>query len=202
MSRIVESNIEESKYEEIEKYLFHNLQWHTRFTTEATPSLQKDSSKQEYYQQLNTQYSERYLLFPEHKKRDVNIFYRHFEQSKPKAVVFLFHGAGSCSSVLSTLGNHLREQNFEVFAMDQVAHGKTKYVKKGEEKTHSVAGPDCLVESYVHFRDTSWFFIKQMLIQFDSKLSELPVFIWAESMGGKLSIHNTIMVPLLIHMNE
>ena len=189
--QVINDVVDQSERENIETYMFHNLKWHLEPTTDspATQEEVKDDKR------LETTYEQGYLVCDtvQKCKKDVSIFWRHYKQVQPQAVVFMFHGAGSTSEFIAPLANHLREQNLEVFAMDQVAHGNTTYIKKKsnsettrlqEATEEKIIVPDNLVGNFMHFRDTIWYFIRSKLLEHDSRLRDLPVFIWGESMGG------------------
>lgn len=53
------------------------------------------------------------------------LFYRHFQISKPKGTVVLVHGIGEHCSRYDDFSNFLASQGFEVYLYDQRGHGKT-----------------------------------------------------------------------------
>lgn len=123
--------------------------------------------------ELETQVKEdKVLIKSNYYQQEVEIHYFQFEQKKPKGVVFLFHGLGNCAALQATVANPLRKENFEVFAFDQIAHGK------------SYGGGQLLIYSYKDLYEIGWSFIEKMYEKFSEKFKELPLFLAGTSLGG------------------
>jgi alpha-beta hydrolase superfamily lysophospholipase len=125
----------------------------------------------------------------------LNIFYRHFKQSKqPKGVVVLFHGLGTSSSLLAPVANTLRQLPVDIFAFDMFGHGRSEGIwnttnaEEGGSTPHEIA-PDCYIPDYRLLYSVAWRFLYQVVhTKHEKRLKDLPIFLYGHGLGGSIIV--------------
>ena len=106
-------------------------------------------------------------------KEGAKLFFRHIQRTDPQCVVFLFHGLAVSGYHQRELVTHLVDQlPVEVFAMDQVNHGRSVVGRPMD-----IRQGDVLWKSQTDF-------LRHMLEVHQDRLKGVPVFALGDSMGG------------------
>eukprot|EP01080_Neovahlkampfia_damariscottae_P001721 gene1721-490_t len=110
------------------------------------------------------------------------VHYFQYQQKDPKAILFILHGLTNCSDLKAPVANVFKKANFEVFAFDQIGHGKT------------FGGKDLCIADFNEFHQTSWSFINGVMKE-NPSLEGLPVYLIGESMGGAIILEMMLNKP-------
>jgi acylglycerol lipase len=106
----------------------------------------------------------------------VNLFYRHWKITEPKAVVIRVHGFGSHSGRIKHVGQFLLEEGVNFSSYDQRGHGKSGGIRG-------------YVDTFQELLDDLYRFVEL------SKIESSPTFLLGSSLGGLISLLFSIKNP-------
>jgi len=104
--------------------------------------------------------------------QDLKIYSHHWPVKTPKALVLIVHGFGEHCRRYDHVASFFNEQDYTCVGIDLYGHGRTE-------------GLTGHVDHYDLFLDQLDLFLEKSI----SKYSDLPVFIYAHSMGGNIGLN-------------
>jgi len=116
-------------------------------------------------------------------EKDISLYYRHYKQKAPIATIFIFHGLGESSLFYGAIATKFHNLNYEVFAMDQQAHGKSH----GKE-SRDIGDFNILYQN-------AWAFVFKMLAPEIVKYKDIPLFFLGVGIGASTILEMQLNIP-------
>lgn len=139
--------------------------------------------------------------------RTMLIFKKKHSKYSPQSsgIIFLLHGMGSCSALMAPAAAFFRDLNYDVFAFDQLGHGRSDGLWQARELAQQTplgdggkGTPDAYIPDYRLLYSISWRFMHHIIeVKHKNRFQvHPPVFLYGHAVGGATIVEMLLNTPV------